>query len=132
MERIANYLMYVLIAIGVIVFLMAFVGESYNPMLYYAYALLGLALVGGVLGSVMNIITKPESLKKTGISVGFMLVVLLVSYSLASDEVLESYPDNITATQSLWSGVGLMALYIMFFGACAAIIFSGVYRIIKK
>ena len=130
MKNISQYIMFALIAAGVVVFLMAFSG-SYDAMIYYTYILFGVSTVLALIAAVLSMVVKPETIKSTMIGVGAMLLVFGISYGLASDEVLPKYGEVSPLTSRL-SGAGLYAFYILFFAAFAAIVFSGVMKLVKK
>lgn len=123
--------MYVLIALGVIVFIMSFSG-SYDAMLFYMYILFGLGVLAAVASAFFTAAVKPENLKQTGIGIGAMLLVVIISYAMADDSVPAKYADTVSASASKWSGAGLYAFYILFIGAIASIVITRVLSIVKK
>ena len=123
--------MYALIAVGAITFLMSFSG-SYEPMLTAMYVYSGIAIVLALLAAVYTAAVKPENIKKSGIGIGAMIVVLIISYAMADGSVPEKYVDTVSSSASKWSGAGLYAFYILFFVAIASIVVTGVMNMIKK
>jgi len=59
-----------------------------------------------------------------------MIVIFVISYVLASDEVVKSYGD-ITATTSKMVGAGLFTFYILLVLAVLSIIYAGISRLIN-
>ena len=59
-----------------------------GPFVYYAVVLLILIAVVAVLFSILGLLKKPEVLKKTLLSIVFFLIVIGVSYGIASDEIV--------------------------------------------
>lgn len=103
-----------------------------DAVMNFTYFLLGLcgllALVGGVIG----VLAKPSSLKGSAIGIGALIVVVVLSYVLATDQVMPYYPEDISATEIKWSGVGLIMFYILFLAAGASVVYSSVYSILKR
>ena len=71
------------------------------------------------------------NIKKTLISVGFFLLILVISYALAGSEVIYDRNDvpMISESGSKWVGAGLIAFYILGAFAILAMLFSGVTKI---
>lgn len=76
--------------------------------------------------SVKNMITNSKSAKKTLLTGGGLIAVLLLSYfGLASDEVLASYQKyDISASTSNMVGMGLWSFYILSIIAVASIVIT--------
>ena len=112
-------------------------GESaglVDPMAYVAYAILALVLVFVVFFVIKNLFTNTAGLKNTLIGVGAFVAVLLISYVLAGGDTRKYNLQEGVATdaQSQMVGAGLTAFYILLAVAAAAMIFSGVKKIISK
>lgn len=132
MEKISSITLYVLLALGALVFLLGVVGESYEPMIYVAY-IFSIVTAGGALVSAgLGAAAKPESIKGAAIGIGAMVLILGISYVLASGEVLSYYPKDTTESASKLSGAGLYALYILTFLAVVSVLYSGLARYIKR
>ena len=68
---------------------------------------------------------KSNSTKKTLYAIIGLVVVFLVAYFIASDEVLNSYEKyNITASTSKQVGMGLNTFYLLAASAVIAVIYS--------
>ena len=131
-DRISNISMYVLMGIGILVFLLGVVQENYSPMLYFSYVLTVLAGLGWLGGIVVSIAMNPSSIKSMLIWGGALLVVLGIGYGLASGEVLEIYPVGTTEQASKFSGMGLYVLYLVFIGTIGSVLFAAVWGAIRK
>jgi len=73
--------------------------------------------------------------KKTVMSVGAFLAVVVISYVLASGSIEGLTPaDNsvVTESTSKWVGTGLIAFYILAIVAVATMAFSGVKKVTSK
>jgi hypothetical membrane protein len=131
-EKISTIVMYVLIALGSLVLLIGFFGESYDPMLNVAYIYFFVALLGALASTVLGAMAKPGSVKGSAIGIGAMVVVIGISYAMSSGEILSYYPQSVTESAVKWSEAGLYTLYALFFGAFGAIIYSGVARFLNR
>ena len=139
MKNLPQYLMYVLLLVGAIVFVVALSADesdpssygAYNAMIYTTYIYFGVCILLTLVSAVVNSIVKPETLKGSLIGIGSMAVVLLIGYGMASGEVLSYYPEDTTETAVKLSGGGLYALYILSGLAVLSIIFSNVWKIVK-
>ncbi|RZN82057.1 MAG: DUF1385 domain-containing protein [Winogradskyella sp.] len=108
-----------------------------EPIAWVSYIMLGLVLAFVVFFVIKNLFTNTAGLKNTLIGVGLFVAVLLISYVLASstDAIENGYMyDGVlaTETESKLVGTGLRAFYVLILGAAAAMIFSGVKKIINK
>jgi hypothetical protein len=132
MEKISSIILYVLLALGALVFLLGVVGDSYEPMIYVAYIFSLLAAGGALVSAGLGAAAKPESIKGAAMGIGAMLLILGISYVLADGTVLNYYPEGTTESATKLSGAGLYALYILTFLAVASVLYSGLARYIKR
>lgn len=132
MEKISSIILYVLLALGALVFLLGVVGESYEPMIYVAYIFSIVAAGGALVSAGLGAAAKPESIKGAAMGIGAMVLVLGISYAMADGSVLEYYPEGTTESATKLSGAGLYALYILTFLAVASVLYSGLARYIKR
>jgi len=142
-SNITSYLMYVLVTLGAIFFVVSWfhsvepgelevdANRIVNPMLYYSYILLGICILVALMTAVSGAMANPSGLKSAGIGIGAFVAVIIISYVLASDEMIKGYPDDISSFSIKWSGVGLYAFYILLVGAIGSIIYSAVNRLIR-
>lgn len=107
-------------------------GGSVNGALYTAYIIFGLVLVTVLLFVIQGVFA--GNIKKTLITVGAFLAIVLVGYVLASGST-EGLPlvDNqpVTESTSKWVGTGLNTFYILAVLAIGAMILSGLKRVTK-
>jgi formate-dependent nitrite reductase membrane component NrfD len=101
-----------------------------------SYILLGLAVVGAILSSVLGIARNPGGLKQAGIGIGVFAVVFGIAYFMSSDSVPQTslspeVMETITPSVSKWVGTGLYAFYILFLAAIAAAVYSEVSKLFK-
>ena len=95
-----------------------------------SYLLLGIAILAVLAGTVMTTISNPKKLIGSAIGIGAMIMIFVISYVLASDEVLRTYGD-ITASTSKMVGAGLFTFYILLVLAVLSIIYAGISRLIN-
>lgn len=131
-SKVATYLMYALLIVGFVLFAVGLINEVYEPMLFYAYVLSGVAVVGILLGSVIGLIQRPSAIKTIGIGVGGLLVLYFIGNGLADDSItLAQEKAGITAAASQWSGAILYMLYIVLVLSIVSILYSLVARLIR-
>ncbi|RIA10886.1 hypothetical protein OE09_2765 [Flavobacteriaceae bacterium MAR_2010_72] len=107
---------------------------SVDPIAFVAYIILGLTLVFVLFFVLKNLFTNTGSLKNTLVGVGAFAAVLVVSYILSGGSDAGNYFYNgVAATegQSHMVGAGLIAFYILICSAAAAMLLSGVKKMIK-
>jgi len=78
----------------------------------------------------MTAVSDPGKMKGTAIGIGAMILVFVVSYVLASGEVLKSYGD-VTESTSRMVGMGLISFYILLVLAVLSIVYASVSRLLK-
>ena len=62
---------------------------------------------------------------------GGAAVLFGISYVLSDNEVLKSYMEGTTESDSKLYGMGLIAMYILFFGSIGTVIYSAVSKMFK-
>ena len=141
MQNLTRFLIPVLGGVGVLLTLLTILDfdgkicSSCWPVdftLYFTYLLFALSAIAALIGAVVGTLSKPGALNSSMVGVGGMLLIVLVSYFLASDEVMPYYKETISVTEIKWSGTGIIMLYFLFAGAIGSVVFSSVYSIIKK
>lgn len=129
MAKIPQYLMYALMAIGVIVFIQS-LNESYDGILYVSYIFFGVCILAAAVASVAGMLANPKSIKGALGGLVGMGAILGISYGMASDKVYAHYGAIEPSTVKL-SGMGLYALYILFSLAVLAILGSAITKLVK-
>lgn len=108
-------------------------GEGLDGYMYVAYITLAITLAITVLFSITQLFTHKEALKKTLLSVGLLIVIIVVSYVLASGEAVSKAGEEIvSASGSRWVDTGLRVFYILAFIAIGSMIYSGIRKLIKS
>ena len=100
-------------------------------ILTYIMIFLG-ALVAIVFG-IIKMISNNQNTKKTIYTICGLLLVCLISYLLASNELLASYEKyKITAATSKNVGMGLMSFYILAASAIGIVIYTEISKVFSK
>lgn len=142
--KLNNVLMYLFIVVGVILMLLTMTAEypedpkafcvDCNEASYfvgYSYVLLIVAILAALGGVIMNAISNPKGILGSLVGVGGMIVIIGISYALADDTILRSYPNSVTATAVKWTDAGLYTFYILFVISILSIVYTWVSKLTK-
>ena len=146
--KIVTIILWVLIVISAILMISLIVNISendYDPTmngwintnLIWTYVLIVIGASVAILAGLFHMFTDKRAARRGLISVGFMGVVVLISYLLASPEMPQFIGiDNfiakgLTGQTVKWVDAGLYATYILFGLAVLAIAFSSVSKMFK-
>tara|TARA_R110001592_G_scaffold9003_9_gene48370 strand:- start:4118 stop:4561 length:444 start_codon:yes stop_codon:yes gene_type:complete len=147
MHKIVKIILVVLGAIGAILWFQlpsadvpateAINNGSMNFMFIITYLLLGIAIAASVLFGLMNLFTSKGALKKTLFGVGGLLVVVVISYALATGtdvNLEEMAKKGVPTTEDTVKtiGMGLNVFFILTIIAIGAMLWSGVKKMISK
>lgn len=98
-----------------------------------AYVILGLAVFVTVLFALVQLFSNKDMLKKTLISVGLFLIVVVISYFLSEgQEVYKQGVLVVSESGSKWVGTGLRTFYFLVVIAIGLMVFSGVKKLVKN
>lgn len=144
---VAKGLMYLIAALGIIFVLLTFTNwdsvaenradiDGYvGTAMYVVYAGFLLAAVIGVGFGIYHFLTNLSRAKGTLIGLVVFVVVLAISYALASDEVLRAYSmgDGTSPSPEIvkMTGAGVIAIYALGILAIFAAVFSEISRLFK-
>lgn len=106
-------------------------GGMITPMIYVAFVVLAVAIVLVLLYTIKNLAAKKGELKKTFISVGAFLGVILVAFLLADSTPVKVGGEEFSSTTSKLVSTGLNTFYIVALAAIALMFLTG-YNRIKK
>ena len=136
LHKIVKYAAYALAIIGIIFGIMIMTGNEgmIDNMLYVGYAVLAFILVLVLIYVVKGLFA--GNVKKTLISVGLFVGIILISYAMSSGTDLDLQPfidkgQDITEATSKKVGAGLYAFYIIAIIAVGSMAFSGVKKLMK-
>ena len=127
-QKIVKYISWALLLIGVLVVVIgAFAGDAgVDLMLYWCYALLGIAILAIIgLGLYLTAKANPNALKTVGIVVGGGVLLVLIAWLLAPGTALENYYGPTPSAGDLKLTDTILNLtYFSGAAAVAAVIFS--------
>ncbi len=104
-----------------------------NIGIIITYLMIGFASLFALGFAVKKIIQDQKNAKKTLYSIGGLVIVLIISYLIASDDVLSSYMKyGISESVSKQVGMGLITFYILAIAAIGSIIYSELSKISSK
>jgi hypothetical protein len=104
-----------------------------NIGIIVTYIMIGFAALSTILFGVKKMLSNTKNAKKTLYVILGLIVVCIVSYLIASDEVLNSYEKyKISASQSQNVGMGLMMFYILSALAVGAVLYSELSKAFSK
>jgi hypothetical protein len=113
--------------------------STVTPLMYLAYVMLAIIVAAVIIFLVANLISNTAALKKTGLSVGIVLVICLIAYfgfangSDAANNAIElSDGEFLTEANSKLIGAAIYTFYIMAILAVASIVWAGVSKSLKK
>ncbi len=105
-------------------------GEGVDGYLYIAYLTFAIVLLFVIVFVLKGIAS--GNIKKTLITLGAFLAVVLVSYVLADGTPMPlSDGEMMTESATKWAGAGLYAFYILAILAIGAMVLSGIKKIAK-
>ena len=147
MHKIVKIILVVLGAIGAILWFQlpstdvpaseAINNSSMNFMFIITYVLLGIAIVATVIFGLKNLFTSKGGLKKAAFIVVGLLIVVAISYALATgadvnlDEMArKGVPTTVDTVKAI--GTGLNVFFLLTIIAVGAMLFSGVKKMMNK
>lgn len=100
-----------------------------DPFLWISYIVLGLVIALVLIYVIKGLFR--GNIKKTLMSVGLFLLIIVLAYVIADDSIVYDRNDvaQVSASGSKWVGAGLITFYILAGFAILAMIFSGVTKI---
>ncbi|HET8860426.1 hypothetical protein [Marivirga sp.] len=103
-----------------------------NIMLYAAYVLVLVAVIGAIVLPLIAAISNPKSLLKSVLGVALIGIIYLIGWALSGDEVTAKYiAFDITSTSSKVIGGVLITTYILMVFAVISIVVSELSKIIR-
>lgn len=102
------------------------------PLIYISYFILAACIAVVLIFVLKNLFSNKENLKRTLISVGLFLGVVLISYILADSSEVTANGEVFSSSTSKWVSTGLNMFYILGLAAIAAMVWTGFNKLIKK
>ena len=98
-----------------------------------SYIMVGFAALATIGFGVQKMMQNTNNTKKTMYTVGGLVIVFIISYLFASNEVLSSYEKyETTASSSKKVGMGLITFYLLIFGAIGAVLYAELSKVFSK
>lgn len=99
----------------------------------WSVILLGLTVFIAIASPIYGIISNPQNLVKLLISLGLIVVIVFIGYSMAGDAVTETQEVKfgLTQTSSKMVGTGLYVTYIAFGLTVLSLLYSSVVKLFK-
>jgi hypothetical protein len=106
---------------------------SEGLLITWCYILIGLATVSAVVFPILTMAKNPKNAKNALIGVVVLLVVCGIGYALAGSEPHLDLDGKVLADEasSKKSEAGLIAFYVLAFGAIGSIVFAEVSKMFK-
>lgn len=132
-SKILPILLYILMGIGALLGVLFYSGSiTESVLMYYCYILLAIAAIVAIAFPLVGIVTNPKGAKGALIGIAALIIIILISYAVAGDEILPRYEAFISSpSESKWVSAGLISFYILGGLAILATIFSSINRVIK-
>jgi len=104
-----------------------------NVGFYATYIALGLCASAAVLFPIYLMIQHPKAALRALVGIGVIALVLLLSWVFASSDITGEVYEKfaVSTVKSKVVGGGLIATYVLGFGAVAATVYSGVSKMFK-
>ena len=104
-----------------------------NIGIYLTYIMIAFGALAAVGFGIKKMISNNQNTKKTIYTVGGLLLICIISYLLASNELLASYEKyKITSATSKNVGMGLMSFYILAASAIGIVIYTEISKVFSK
>ncbi|MBN1596705.1 MAG: hypothetical protein JW894_00275 [Bacteroidales bacterium] len=141
-QKISSIILWVIAGLSALIALLYFLGGTANEVtgeknftsviLTWSLILFIITGIATIVFSIYNIFTNPKAVKNFVIILIVAIVLIGISYLMASSEMLELATDEIPTSRTLkWVGTGLNATYLLAIVAFFGIIFSEIARAFK-
>jgi len=102
-----------------------------SPLIYMSYFVLAACVVIVLVYVLKNLFSNKENLKKTMVSVGLFLAVVLVSFILADGSDVKVGDEVVTGMTSKLVSTGLWMFYILAFVSIGTMVWTGLNKFKK-
>lgn len=103
-----------------------------SPLIYISYFILAACVALVLVFVLKNLFSNTENLKRTLISIGLFLGVVLISYILADGSDVKANGEIVSGSTSKWVSAGLNVFYILALAAIGAMVWTGFNKLIKR
>lgn len=132
--RIVQWFLYGLLGVSALLGILFYMNpEAPDTLIYWAYALVGFAIIVTILASVYGLIINPKGAIKITIVLVGMVVLAIIAYSISSNEFSELQLEKLdsSAMTSELVGAGLIFMYALAIIGVLAIFYASISRIFK-
>jgi amino acid transporter len=102
-----------------------------SAMIYLSYVVLAICIAAVLIFVLLNLFSSKENLKKTLISVGLFVGVIVISYVLADGSDVNMNGEVVSGATSKWVGTGIISFYVLTAVAFAAIAWTFLTKLKK-
>ncbi|MEQ9424017.1 MAG: hypothetical protein RJQ09_06345 [Cyclobacteriaceae bacterium] len=103
-----------------------------DVLLYLGYGLIIVCAAAAIVLPLINALGDPSALVKSGIGLGALVVVFLISWAIAGGEVLPSYTNyGVDSGLSKFVGGSLTMMYLLALIAIVGIVYTEITKIFK-
>ncbi len=107
--------------------------STVSPLITISQIILGVSVVATVLFSLLNLFGDGEKLKKSLISLGFLIAVVGIAFALSTGvETPLKDGEVLSASGARWVETGIRVFYYLAAIAIGAMAFSGVKRLLNR
>jgi hypothetical protein len=133
LSKILNIVLYVLLGISALLGVLFYAGSvDSETLIAWCYILFGISAVAAIVFPIITMAKNPAGAKSALLGVVALIIVFVIAYALAGDEMLPKYKGFIEGPEaSKRVGAGLIAFYILAVGAIVATVYSGVSKLFK-
>jgi hypothetical protein len=132
-SKVLNIVLYVLLGVSALLGVLFYSGSvDSETVMYWCYALFVIGAATAIIFPIISMIKHPKAAKSAFIGVLALVLVFVLAYALAGDEMTEKYADFISGPDaSRRVGTGLIAFYILAIGAVGVTVCSGISKLFK-
>ncbi|MFY0689435.1 MAG: hypothetical protein JXQ90_19850 [Cyclobacteriaceae bacterium] len=96
--------------------------------IYSAYALIGLCAIAAIVMPLIQSLSDPKSLVKSGVGVVILVVIFFIGLAMADGT---STNEEVTEATSKYVGAGIITTYACIFIAMFGIVYTEISKIVK-
>lgn len=129
----------IIISVLSVIFLGLLMGSSdaedngwISPLIYISYFILAACVALVLVFVLKNLFSNKDNLKRTLISIGLFVGVVLISFILADGSDVKANGEVVSGSTSKWVSTGLNVFYILALAAIGAMVWTGFNKLIKR
>ena len=138
--KIIKIISYVLLLVGIVLSCVVLFGNVkmgeneglVDPLLYWAYVLVGVGLIGAIASSIIGILDNPKGLKRSLFTLAGIIVVVGIAYLLAPGTHVDIVGMEPTQATLKMTDTLLNLTYILLGGAIVSIIAGYIINVVRR